>query len=223
MSRPRLGSTLLALAAICLAPAPARAIDCSRDSVGLVPIDDLGTASYQGVQGGLYAGGSNHRPAGHNATGVAFAEGVGPLDTLGMPDSTNGRVVLISIGMSNTTFEFSRFVPKAMSFAHRSPYLEVLDCAEGGQSADRIVNPSAAYWDTVAARLRARRSSPAQGQAAWAKEAIAGPTGTFPASMDTLRRDLATIAALLKLKLPHLKLCYLTSRIYAGYATTPLN
>src|SRR5205814_6764336 len=105
-----------------------------------------------------------------------------PLDTLGHPDPVNGRIVLISLGMSNATQEFSAFVPKAMSFPGRHPRLLVIDCAEGGQATQDIRLASAAYWDTVQARLRGHGSSPLQAQAAWIKEARRGPTEPFPAS-----------------------------------------
>src|SRR5438128_1933457 len=87
--------------------------NCARESTGTVPLIDLGTGSYKGAQGGLYPGGSNHRPPDHNAAGVTIAESLTPLDTLGQPDSIHGRVVFISIGMSNAVIEFNAFVPKA--------------------------------------------------------------------------------------------------------------
>src|SRR5262249_31923597 len=62
-------------------------------------------------------------------------------------------------------------------------------------------------------------SAPAQVQAVWLKEAIAGPRGSFPAATDTLMRDLGTVVHLIKQKMPNVQLCYLSSRIYAGYAT----
>ena len=199
------------------------AANCANDSTGLIPLIDLGTGFYQGFEGGLYAGGSNTRPAAHTAAGLAIAQAIGPLDTLGQADPANGRIVLISIGMSNTTMEFQAFVPKANADPAKNPRVLVVDCAVGGQAANLINNPYAAYWDSVTARLRRAGSSRAQVQCVWLKEAIARPTGTFPASADTLQWDLATIVRILKQKLPNLKLTYVTSRIYAGYATTDLN
>jgi len=196
--------------------------NCAGTSVGFTPLNDLGTGFYQGEQGGLYAGGSNQRPSAHDAAGLSIANAIASLDTFGNPDP-NGRVVLISIGMSNATQEFSQFVPKAMGDPQRNPHLLVVDCAVGGMSAEKIVDPSHAYWDSVTARLRRRGSAPAQVQAVWLKEAIAGPRGVFPASKDTLRWYLARIARLIHQKMPNAKLCYLTSRIYAGYATSTLN
>ena len=201
----------------------AEAANCANTSVSLVPLTDLGSGLYQGNAGGLYENGSNARPAAHNAAGLAIANSIVPLDTLGNPDPDHGRIVLISIGMSNATQEFSAFVPKAMSDPARHPRLLVIDCAQGGQSADRINVPDAAYWDAVSARLRAAGSAPRQAQVAWIKEANAGPTGGFLTSAEALQRNLAAVVRIIKQKLPNVRLAYLTSRIYAGYANTSLN
>jgi hypothetical protein len=206
-----------------LAPAPARAANCAGDTTGLTALTDLGAGFYKGFRGGLYPGGTNARPASHDQSGIAIAQSIAPLDTLGAPDPAHGRIVLISIGMSNATQEFQAFVPKAMAAPDRRPELSVIDCAVGGQSADRIRDATAAYWDSVATRLRGHGSSPAQAQIAWLKEADASPTGGFPAATDTLRENLAAVVRVLKLRCPNLKLVFLTSRIYAGYATTALN
>ncbi len=211
------------LACLLCAGGPALAADCTRTAVGLVPLTDLGAGLYQGVPGGLYPGGANRRPAAHDAAGRALAQGLVPLDTLGQPDLVNGRVVLISIGMSNATQEFRRFVQKSDADPLRLPTTRAIDCALGGQAANVIDDPSVPYWDSVATRLRGRGSSPLQAQVAWIKEADAGPSGSFAASSETLAVHLARVVAILKSKFPNVKLAYFTSRIYAGYATTSLN
>src|SRR5262249_43472555 len=72
------------------------------------PLAELGTAQYQGVPGGLSPDGKNERPAAHEVAGLALARKVEPLDADGKP-SPDGKVVLLSVGMSNTTQEFSAF------------------------------------------------------------------------------------------------------------------
>ncbi len=215
---------MLLAGALAQTPArPAHAANCAGDTTGLVAITDLGPGLYMGFQGGLYPGGENGRPPAHDQAGVALAQSIVPIDTLGASDQVQGKIVLISIGMSNATQEFQAFVPKAMGAPDRHPNLLVIDCAVGGQSADRIRFATAAYWDSVATRLRGHGSSPAQAQVAWIKEADARPTGGFPAATDTLRENLGAIVRILKTRCPNLKLVFFTSRIYAGYATTNLN
>src|ERR1051326_6159472 len=92
--------------AVCGTGMFARASDCSRTSTGMVPLNDLGTGLYLGqFQGGLYPNGFNAPPQAHAAEGLARAAAIQPLNTLGQPDA-NGKYVLLSIGMSNTTQEF---------------------------------------------------------------------------------------------------------------------
>jgi hypothetical protein len=211
-----------ALAIAVLLPAEASAIDCTGTQTGLVPLTTLGTGTYQGYEGGLYPGGSNVRPASHDAAGIAIAHSIAPIDTFGNP-AANGKVVVISIGMSNTTREFSTFVPVATGDPLKSPNVKVIDCAEGGQTAELIKDPAYQYWDLVKKRLRAQGSSPLQAQIAWIKEANAGPTTGFPAATTALMQDLGSVVRTLKQHLPNIRIAYLSSRIYAGYATTHLN
>ncbi len=203
-------------------PSAALASNCNGWQTGLIPLTALGAGTYQGYPGGLYPGGSNTRPPAHDAAGITIANAIAPLDTFGNADP-NGRIVLISIGMSNATQEFSTFVPIANADAYKDPKVLVIDCARGGQTASLIKNPAYAYWDTVRTRLRGRGSSPAQVQVAWIKEANAGPTTGFPAASTTLMQDLGSVVRTLKNLFPNVRIAYLSSRIYAGYATTTLN
>ena len=200
-----------------------RAANCAGTSTGLIPVTDLGAGFYQGVQGGLYPGGANVRPAAHEAAGVAIANTIGPLDTLGQTDATNGRVVFVSIGMSNCTQEFSAFVLKSNADPVRKSNVRTIDCAMGGQTAQILAQPMSAYWDTVKTRLRGHGSSPAQVQVVWLKDANAGPTGGFQVTTDTLAAQFFRIVQFIQQKLPNVKQVFFTSRIYAGYASTALN
>jgi lysophospholipase L1-like esterase len=218
---------LRALSLLCLAlpaaPTVARASNCAGTSTGLIPVNDLGAGFYQGVQGGLYPGGENVRPAAHEAAGVGIANAIVALDTLGQPDPVNGHVVFVSIGMSNCTQEFSAFVPKSDADPVRRSDVRTIDCAVGGQTAQILAQPTSAYWDSVGTRLRGHGSAPAQVQIAWLKDANANPTGTFEVTTDTLAAQFFRIVQILKAKLPNLRQVFFMSRIYAGYASTTLN
>jgi hypothetical protein len=64
-----------------------------------------------------------------------------------------------------------------------------------------------------------------QVQVAWIKQARANSAalGEFPRHTEALKDDLAVIVRRLKGHFPNLRFAYLSSRIYAGYAATPLN
>src|SRR5262245_13098750 len=173
----RLAATMAA--AIVTALGPAAGSDCTKTSVQKTPLNDLGAGTYQGEQGGLYASGSNVRPAFHDRD-LDRVGRVQLLDTAGNPDAVGGKIAFISIGMSNTTQEFSAFVPKANAEPQKNARAVVIDCAQGGQASSDIANPSAPYWSLVDSRLAAAGVTPAQVQVVWLKEARRQPTEAFP-------------------------------------------
>src|SRR5437762_2430085 len=79
-----------------------------RDSIGIKPLTELGSETYKGESGGLYGNGSNDPPAAQQDAAKKATARVKPLDSRGQP-SSSGKIGLVSIGMSNTTQEFSLF------------------------------------------------------------------------------------------------------------------
>jgi hypothetical protein len=188
------------------------------------PLIDFGSATYRGFTGGLYPDGTNQRPATHNAAGIAIAQNIKPLNSSGGVDDTNGKIVWMSIGMSNATQETQAFLLLMQTYQNKNPKLELVDGAEGGQDINAINNPTAPYWNTPKSRLAAAGLTAAQVQVIWFKQAEAQPTDTsFTNYPDALKIKYRSVMQILKSKFPNLKLCYLSDRIYAGYATSNLN
>ena len=188
------------------------------------PLTDFGPATYRGFQGGLYQNGSNQRPASHNSAGLAIAQSVKPLGSAGTTDENNGKIVWMSVGMSNTTQETQEFLSLMQTYPGKNPKLVLIDGAEGGQDINAINSSTASYWNTVASRLATASCTAAQVQVIWYKEAEAQPTDTsFATYPDALKVKYKSVMQILKAKFPNLKLVYLSSRIYAGYANTNQN
>lgn len=203
-----------------------------------VPLNDLGTGKYLGqFEGGLYEHGTNVPPADHAAIGLGQSALVRPLDATGKP-SASGKIVMISVGMSNTTQEFCAagnpapctswsFVGQATaSPAVNHATLVLVNGARGGQAADSWESPTQPDWDGVKANLTAAGLTEAQVQVAWIKQANKDPQTSLPSSNADAYRlvgQLGNIARALKVRYPNIRLAYFTSRIYAGYATTTLN
>ena len=215
-------SPLLAVPVLVLGALPAPAQNCSNVSVGFVPLNDLGDGQHKGETGGLYPGGRNHRPLFHDASGLAQASQVVPRNAQGQPDP-DGSIVLLSIGMSNTSQEWTRFQQDAQADPAVNPALVIVNGAQGGQPIQAIVDPAAPYWDVVDQRLAQAGVTPAQVQAVWLKQAYSGPTDPFPLWAEAMRDDLITIVGTIRAEYPNARLLYASSRIYAGYATTALN
>lgn len=190
----------------------------------LTPLTELGTGAYKGEDGGLYGGGSNEPPSDHLESAMRESAKIVPLDAEGN-SSRNGKIGLISVGMSNTTMEYSRFEQFANSDPDKSPLVIVLDGAQGGQTGFRWAKLESPLWKTVDERLKADGLTVQQVQVAWMKQAEARPAqyGEFPDHAKQLQGNLVKSLANLKKTFPNLRIVYLSSRIYGGYATTILN
>lgn len=193
-----------------------------RESTGLIPLPELGKGTYKGEQGGLYPGGVNTMPKAHLERGLALAKKIVPLDAEGRP-SPDGRIVLLSVGMSNTTMKFQAFQKLAAEEGGLNPHLTLVDGAQGAQVAWITAKPKAPFWDVVDDRLKAAGVTRNQVEAAWILQANPGPRADFPAEVKDLQRCLADTLRVMHERFPNLKIAYLSSRTYGGYATTPLN
>ena len=194
----------------------------ARESTGMVPLNDLGKGAYQGQQGGLYPGGENVPPPTHRKAGNEIAARIRPLDADGH-ESAAGKVVMISIGMSNTTIESQAFAALLAEQQGISPRLQFVDCAQGGQVAIVTSKPQSKYWTVAGERLTAAGVTARQVQVAWLKQANAAPMLGFLDEARRLRGDLAGTIHVMHDRYPNLKIVYISSRIYAGYANVPLN
>src|SRR5262249_60459880 len=83
-----------------------------------------------------------------------------PLGAGGRP-SPAGKVVLISVGMSNTTQEFRAFMRLAEKDPDKSPSVVLVDGAQGGMEASTWANPEKLArtgrpdpWSVLDRRLR---------------------------------------------------------------------
>ena len=206
-----------------------------RESVAveqMLPLCDLGKATYRSEIGGLYGNGQNQPPETHRLLAKQAIAKIRPLDAAGK-QSADGKIVLLSIGMSNTTQEFSAFVRLANQDKRKRPGLVLVDGAQGG--ADALAwtegvkggqgrskgNP----WAGVETKLKSANATAAQVQAIWIKQAIAGPAqyGEFPGHVRVLEDALQKIVVKARERFPNLQIVFLSSRIYGGYAKGRLN
>jgi hypothetical protein len=194
-----------------------------KPSVGLKPLTEM-TADdkYQGEDGGLYGGGKNEPPAAHQAAAQKEVAKITPLDKDGKP-SAEGTIALVSISMSNATQEFSYFKRIADSDPEKSPRVTIVDCAQGGQAMAQWVDPKARAWTEADRRIAAANISPKQVQIAWIKLANVTPSGDLQQHGKKLQKDTVAVLQNAKARFPNLRIAFLGSRIYGGYASGPLN
>jgi Cu/Ag efflux protein CusF len=197
------------------------------DTSKLRPLPELGAGDYHGFKGGLYPDGKNDRPVVHEAAGLALARQVQCRDTDGKP-SADGKIVILSVGMSNTGQASQGFSSALAGNNERNPRVVFVNGAVGAMTAASIQDPAdqgsgTRYWTTVDERLRKAGITRVQVQIVWIKEADAGPKEGFPGYARKLQAELTRIVQVILQRFPNVKLCYLSSRTYGGYARTPLN
>jgi hypothetical protein len=190
----------------------------------LVPLTDLGTASYLGSQGGMYPSGTNVRPTGHDSDGVVLANGIVPLDATGNPDPVNGKYVLLSIGMSAAHTLFVGFQNQVTADPTvDKTHLVLVNGAQDNATAGDFAQPNHPVWaDITNYFLPQSHVTANQVVATWIND-VSYPKGTFPGDMATLQSNLESISQNLHNKFPNLKLAYFTGRMYGGYSNNPKN
>src|SRR5215468_10653445 len=136
-------------ASLSISQAPAKETrpnaECSLASTGIVPLTDMGNRRYRGYRGGLYPGGVNHPSAKYLKKGMTASKQVRPI---------RGKIVLLSIGMSNASAEFSAFKRASESDDLVNPKVVIVDGAQDGFDATNVI-ARPAYWDNVDTRLSA--------------------------------------------------------------------
>ena len=192
--------------------------DVPNTSNPMVALTDLGTGTYQGSEGGLYPNGSNVRPASHDSDGVAFAQGIQPLDANGNPSPT-GKYVLMAIGESTAQNEFNRFLPVANADPSKNPNLVIVNGAQGGATPNNFTSTTSAYWSTVLNNYLPQNGVTAQQIVAiWMEDTDGIASGKFPSDITTLQSEYETMMQTMLTLFPNLKMVYFSSRVYAGYS-----
>ena len=210
------------------------------------PLSDMAVGeSYLGFEGGLYPNWSNTAPASHHTEGLGHGQSIQPLDENGNP-SANGRIVMLSIGMSNVTQEFCNAMsdpslgcdpwtfmgqaqgnPSLNTVANGGP-LVIVNGARGGQASEEWDSADSPEYDRLEQETFPYHGvTPEQVQVVWHKAALSrsyfGSTDRLglPASeADAYATEavLGDLVRTLRTRFPNLKQVFISSRIYGGYA-----
>lgn len=203
-----------------------------------VPLTDLLAGTYYGNSGGLYPGGINQPPADHDSVARMRRNAIKPLDVNG-DESPFGKFVLLSIGTSNATQEWCSqmsgppcgpwtFMGKAAADPSVNHYtLVIVNGAADGQDAPTWTSSSSANYDRIKlTRLAPLGLSENQVQIAWVELEDPKPSVSLPADSADAHVFLTNIGSVLRamrIRYPNLRMVFLSSREYGGYATIDLN
>ncbi len=189
----------------------------------ITPLTDLGAGDrYEGQDGGLYGGGRNRPPQSLRAMAERELIAIRPRDSAGQP-AADGIIGFVALSMSNATQEFSFFKRMADASPLKHSRVTLVDCAQGGQAMAEWASAEARTWQVTRERLEAAGVAPTQVQVAWVKVANKSPTGSLEEHGRNLERDTLALLHHARELFPHLRVVYLGSRTYGGYATSGLN
>ena len=206
-----------------------------------IPITDLGTAYYKVYQGGLYPGGTNTRPASHVTAGATAEALVIPRDSAGASDPTNGKIVLLAIGMSNSGLEFCHatsdgssgeaacetgtFMEQADSDGTIDAKVVIVNGAEGGRDMFSWNGDSNSQYVRVRDTVLPNWSmDPDQVQVIWTKAVVHKDNSNqteMPSAnskMLILLKELGNVAREARVWYPQLAQIFFSPRMFAGYA-----
>jgi hypothetical protein len=189
-----------------------------QKSVAYKPLSEMSAAEkHFGEDGGLYGGGENEPPRAHQQAAQEAVKQIVPLDAEGKP-SKEGKVVFVGLGMSNTGAEFFRFQEKVERGPAKPEHLILVNCCWSAGASSWATDGGT--WTRALDQLKKANVSPEQVQVAWIKHAEPFPEPE-KARLDharQLKTNLVTSLQLAKRKFPNLKVAYLSSRTYGGYA-----
>lgn len=201
----------------------------------LRPLVDLGPGqTYHGQEGGLYPGGSNVRPAAHDAAGQKIARGIVPLDAEDNPDPVNGKIVLLPVSVSNgygawhrgdETNTSTTFMTRANSNPAKNPRLFIAYGFEyqlpGGNRGTGDPGPNSIFYKTLDHALKEQGVTPRQVQIVWLSMPVSGTSWgtnlppearTFPADAQQSKLAWKEIIHAIHTRYPNVKIIYSSTK-----------
>jgi hypothetical protein len=196
-------------------------LDCDNSTVGFIPLNDLGTGEFMDYEGGLYPDGSNEMPLSHLIKGTIIGNGIRPLDTAGKVDWTNGIILMAGFGASTAGSTFNTLKSTFNNADSVNGCLELIPLTFGGKGLESMVpGGSFTYWNLLEDSILAPTGfSPEQVQIGWIKSASKDDSiNEFPLQADSIYSKYIRAVQRMKVVFPNLKILYVTSHAYGGYA-----
>jgi len=178
-----------------------------------IPIDDLGTGTFNGYVGGLYPNGLNYSTGQYSIDLLKTCRYMVPIDTFGNP-SNKGKILYISLGWSIGGQNLRALKAKTVSNPLTNPKLLLLSFSLGAEQAriNNIMNPNDSYWNYVAKVIKDSNTSFRQVQIIYLDSEDSTDNVSFPGRPLQVKRELESCFRVFKQKFPNIKLVYLLAR-----------
>jgi len=218
---------LVAFGSFFLIPPRVYANICTSDCIPLM--DMTGSQKYQNETGGLYGNYQNNPPAAHAQKLSEARSQITSRDGSGNP-SSSGKIVLLTMGMSNTRRKSDAFIGQAANDNGVSSKVVIVNGARGSVVAEKWANGE--NWDYVTLQLTNSGVTSAQVQAIWMLHANFAPQDGSNCTdclaeggeyVSTLAEHQRIIIDEIGNRFPNAKIIFFSNRTYGGYATKDLN
>lgn len=196
-------------------------LDCGNDSLGALPLVDLGVGYYMGYQGGLFPGGSNTDPNPHLNNGKNISKAIKPLNASGIVDYINGEVSLIGIGPSVASDPYNEWkeTQNDLDWPGVNPCLNVKGNFIGGKSVADMLDIDGTYWASFLAGLDSKNIDPLQVQVAWMLLVSSTDSNDVNYYVDTVTNQYIQVLHNLQTLCPNLQEVFISGIHYTGYTS----
>ncbi|MFM9945600.1 MAG: T9SS type A sorting domain-containing protein [Bacteroidia bacterium] len=191
--------------------------NCDNHTTGLVPIMDLAGKQYRGFTGGKYSTG-NSRPTLQLNRAITQAQKIKPLDTAGIENQINGKIIFAAVGASNPATEFNKLIEHCDTFKKINKKVRLFNTCVGGTGIQKMNEASDNYWIQANKKLKDSGYSAKQVQVVWVEqENTQNPDTAFPSAALGLMADYQKLLSVIYQKFPNVKIVYINQRAFAGY------
>jgi hypothetical protein len=180
-----------------------------------IPIDEIGTSTYNDSIGGLYPDGSNVASGTYADDLFAASQSIVPLDTFGNPSSLKtAKIVFLSMGGSTGGHNMKSLKSKTKGNPLTNPKLKLVSCNNGKSEASlsSIMDPYNIYWNHVTQVIMGNKTSYRQVQVLYLETDDSLRIQKWPDRPNMIKNELEACLRMFKQKFPNLKVVYTLAR-----------
>jgi hypothetical protein len=191
---------------------------CDVTSIGLRPLVDMRSETWNGILGGLYPEGSRTLPFEADEAFRDYAFDIRPCNAQGYRDNHNGTLAVVGFGSTDASAAFDVFAMLSVTDTTTSRRIRYVNACAPGLSLSDLSRETASMWDVVRSKVSALGIKPAQVQVAWVMlDELENADTVFPRAAEQLADRLTDFCRALKSVYPAIRVVYFSSRPYSGY------
>lgn len=178
-----------------------------------IPINEMGTQTYLGYQGGFYPNGSTVPQGQYAADLDSINKTIWGLDTLGIRKNKAGTIVVGGVGacLAGAPVNGLRRRKNNPNTVHN---INFVNFEFGGASFEHLADPNSTYWEHVDLKMSSQNTTYKQVQILWMTTDDSSGITEWPTRPLIAKESIKAAARTLKIKFPNLKILYMVGRPY---------